>query len=221
MQSKSEPLSTLKYSHKCGLVSDASWRYLNTKHSVLSTLTALVANFFQIFTLGEKKKQQQTFKDYKPDSYQGPVLRHRWQSRTASIWSCMAGPNFASQKEDSLFALGASLCGARDDWEKNVHSTVFELLSFFAVPRFLVQCSALQSRTQFLFLIVAITIACFIVLILSRLQLKGLPLVFFSDSSHSFHRDETIVIALASVSVLAVLIAALYFGYRMLAGRVW
>ncbi|NXX67701.1 BMPR2 protein, partial [Spizella passerina] len=38
------------------------------------------------------------------------------------------------------------------------------------------------------------------------------------DSSHSFHRDETIVIALASVSVLAVLIAALFFGYRMLAG---
>jgi len=43
---------------------------------------------------------------------------------------------------------------------------------------------------------------------------------FLSDSSHSFHRDETIVIALASVSVLAVLIAALFFGYRMLAGRV-
>lgn len=41
-----------------------------------------------------------------------------------------------------------------------------------------------------------------------------------SDSSRSFHRDETIVIALASVSVLAVLIAALFFGYRMLAGRV-
>ncbi|NXC86114.1 BMPR2 protein, partial [Cercotrichas coryphoeus] len=38
------------------------------------------------------------------------------------------------------------------------------------------------------------------------------------NSSHSFHRDETIVIALASVSVLAVLIAALFFGYRMLAG---
>ncbi|XP_028925632.1 bone morphogenetic protein receptor type-2 isoform X1 [Ornithorhynchus anatinus] len=35
---------------------------------------------------------------------------------------------------------------------------------------------------------------------------------------HSLHRDETIVIALASVSVLAVLIAALFFGYRMLAG---
>ncbi|XP_044526581.1 bone morphogenetic protein receptor type-2 [Gracilinanus agilis] len=35
---------------------------------------------------------------------------------------------------------------------------------------------------------------------------------------HSFHRDETIVIVLASVSVLAVLIAALFFGYRMLAG---
>lgn len=43
---------------------------------------------------------------------------------------------------------------------------------------------------------------------------------FLSDSSHSFHRDETIVIVLASVSVLAVLIAALFFGYRMLAGRV-
>ncbi|KAM9010174.1 bone morphogenetic protein receptor type-2 isoform 2-T2 [Guaruba guarouba] len=38
------------------------------------------------------------------------------------------------------------------------------------------------------------------------------------NSSHSFHRDETIVIALASVSVLAVLVAALFFGYRMLAG---
>lgn len=41
-----------------------------------------------------------------------------------------------------------------------------------------------------------------------------------SDPSHSFHRDETIVIALASVSVLAVLIAALFFGYRMLAGSI-
>nr|XP_056717379.1 bone morphogenetic protein receptor type-2 [Euleptes europaea] len=38
------------------------------------------------------------------------------------------------------------------------------------------------------------------------------------NSSHSFHRDETIVIALATVSVLAVLVVALFFGYRMLAG---
>ncbi|XP_015270116.1 PREDICTED: bone morphogenetic protein receptor type-2 [Gekko japonicus] len=38
------------------------------------------------------------------------------------------------------------------------------------------------------------------------------------NSSHTFHRDETIVIALASVSVLAVLVVALFFGYRMLAG---
>lgn len=44
---------------------------------------------------------------------------------------------------------------------------------------------------------------------------------FLSDSSHSFHRDETIVIVLASLSVLAVLVAALFFGYRMLAGRIW
>lgn len=44
---------------------------------------------------------------------------------------------------------------------------------------------------------------------------------FLSDSSHSFHRDETIVIVLASLSVLAVLVAALFFGYRMLAGRSW
>uniref|UniRef100_A0A2R8NAH4 receptor protein serine/threonine kinase n=1 Tax=Callithrix jacchus TaxID=9483 RepID=A0A2R8NAH4_CALJA len=35
---------------------------------------------------------------------------------------------------------------------------------------------------------------------------------------HSFNRDETIIIALASVSVLAVLIVALCFGYRMLTG---
>ncbi|XP_021119099.1 bone morphogenetic protein receptor type-2 [Heterocephalus glaber] len=35
---------------------------------------------------------------------------------------------------------------------------------------------------------------------------------------HSFNRDETIIIALASVSVLAVLIVALCFGYRMVAG---
>ncbi|XP_066478677.1 bone morphogenetic protein receptor type-2 [Tiliqua scincoides] len=38
------------------------------------------------------------------------------------------------------------------------------------------------------------------------------------NPSISLHRDETIVIALASVSVLAVLIVALFFGYRMLAG---
>ncbi|XP_061463950.1 bone morphogenetic protein receptor type-2 isoform X1 [Rhineura floridana] len=38
------------------------------------------------------------------------------------------------------------------------------------------------------------------------------------NSSHSLHREETIVIALASVSVLAVLVVALFFGYRMLAG---
>ncbi|XP_023478182.1 bone morphogenetic protein receptor type-2 [Equus asinus] len=35
---------------------------------------------------------------------------------------------------------------------------------------------------------------------------------------HSFNRDETIIIALASVSVLAVLVVALCFGYRMLTG---
>ncbi|XP_037597430.1 bone morphogenetic protein receptor type-2 [Cebus imitator] len=35
---------------------------------------------------------------------------------------------------------------------------------------------------------------------------------------HSFNRDETIIIALTSVSVLAVLIVALWFGYRMLTG---
>lgn len=53
-----------------------------------------------------------------------------------------------------------------------------------------------------------------------KFTIKEFSLCFLSDSSHSFHRDETIVIALASVSVLAVLIAALFFGYRMLAGSV-
>ncbi|XP_029462146.1 bone morphogenetic protein receptor type-2 [Rhinatrema bivittatum] len=36
--------------------------------------------------------------------------------------------------------------------------------------------------------------------------------------SHQFRREETIVIALASVSALAVLIAAVFFGYRMFGG---
>lgn len=44
-------------------------------------------------------------------------------------------------------------------------------------------------------------------------------MIFSPDSSISLHRDETIVIALASVSVLAVLVVALFFGYRMLAGK--
>ncbi|KAJ7345449.1 hypothetical protein JRQ81_001399 [Phrynocephalus forsythii] len=38
------------------------------------------------------------------------------------------------------------------------------------------------------------------------------------NSSHTLRQDETIVIALASVSVLAVLVVALFFGYRMLTG---
>nr|XP_020666012.1 bone morphogenetic protein receptor type-2 [Pogona vitticeps] len=38
------------------------------------------------------------------------------------------------------------------------------------------------------------------------------------NSSYSLRQDETIVIVLASVSVLAVLVVALFFGYRMLTG---
>ncbi|XP_034993325.1 bone morphogenetic protein receptor type-2 [Zootoca vivipara] len=38
------------------------------------------------------------------------------------------------------------------------------------------------------------------------------------NSSHSLRRDETIVIALASVSVLAVLVVAFFFGYRIFGG---
>lgn len=41
-----------------------------------------------------------------------------------------------------------------------------------------------------------------------------------SEDQQPLHRDEAIFIALASVSIVAVLIVALFFGYRMMMGEI-